>query len=213
MVAQYVTNNSTNINLNYLNSIVEDSDPKTLIISYDLKLDNSVIPPLSAYSVSLNGTIIDTVESINIVDHSVKLILDEDVKPSDLITFSYTKPSSDNICIQCPVGNEAPSLSDVQVTNDVKNIITAIENNSKFADDINIYPNPAHDYLNIALSESAMIVSEIRIISSSGAIMSAKEIEPGRNLITFPLNISSGIYIVQLISGSTTVGSKKLVVQ
>jgi len=101
----------------YLSSVVENATPSLLEISFDLNLNNLVIPATSTFNVSVN-TLNRTVKSVAISGNKVRLTLASDIVYGDLVTVSYTKPATNPIVTVS--GGEAASFSNNSVTNNCK---------------------------------------------------------------------------------------------
>jgi uncharacterized repeat protein (TIGR02059 family) len=76
-----------------------------------------------------------------------------------------------------------------------------------------IYPNPALDYFNISLDEPALYPDTVRLIDLTGKVILVDTFDPGLITVQLPANIKSGIYIVELLSGITTMFAQKLIVK
>lgn len=139
--AQPVTNNINNTtsinNPVYVSSSVEDATPALLVMTYDRTLNNSMVPPSSAFSVTVNSITI-SVTSVAIAGSNVRLTLADTILYGDVVTVSYTKPSSNQL--QTTSGGQAASISDQPVTN---NIVLVI---------INTPPVPVIEYTTISYS-------------------------------------------------------------
>ena len=97
--------------------VVEDAAPTLLVISYDLALSSSIVPAISAFSVSINS-VTQTIRSISISGTTVLLTLSSTVKYGDVATVTYTKPSTNPL--QTVAGGLAASYSAYSVTNNVQ---------------------------------------------------------------------------------------------
>ena len=75
-----------------------------------------------------------------------------------------------------------------------------------------IYPNPAQDFFNISVEEPTVEPDIIQIIDFSGRIIFEDSFEQEIKNVQIPANLSSGIYIVELKSGTITLYSQKLIV-
>jgi uncharacterized repeat protein (TIGR02059 family) len=76
-----------------------------------------------------------------------------------------------------------------------------------------IYPNPAPDYFNILFEEKFINPDLVRIIDLSGKVVFEDLIEGNIITVQIPPAIKSGIYIVELKSGSLTIFAQQLVVK
>jgi hypothetical protein len=85
---------------------------------------------------------------------------------------------------------------------------------------ITILPNPAHEYINISIEypsnvtikDSPILSYSIRIFNISGVLVSETPLESGILNIHYPINLSPGIYIVQMISNNLIAAVQKLIV-
>lgn len=75
-----------------------------------------------------------------------------------------------------------------------------------------IYPNPARDFFNISIEESAMNPDLVRIIDATGKIVVEYSFYQGMNKVQIPDSLYSGIYIVELRSGTITLNAQKLII-
>jgi hypothetical protein len=77
---------------------------------------------------------------------------------------------------------------------------------------VTIYPNPAHEYINIRIVEQKLVPDFIRIFSLSGKVVLQYKVNPDVTDLHIPLNLIEGIYILQMGSGNTTMFTQKLIV-
>jgi uncharacterized repeat protein (TIGR02059 family) len=110
-----VTNNVLSIIPSYVSSIVANATPKVVEMTYSLPLAN-VVPSTSAFTVMVNSAK-RTVSSVAISGNTVLLTLSSAIVYGDVITVSYTKPSSNPL--QSTAGGRAASISTKSVTNNV----------------------------------------------------------------------------------------------
>ena len=104
----------------YVSSAVENTAPSIIEMIYNMTLA-SVIPAVSAFSVSVNSTA-RTVNSVAISGTKVLLTLASPVVYGDKVTVAYSKPSSSQL--QTTSGGQAASIGAQTVTNKVANVIT-----------------------------------------------------------------------------------------
>jgi uncharacterized repeat protein (TIGR02059 family) len=78
--------------------------------------------------------------------------------------------------------------------------------------DITIYPNPAVNYIRIAIKGSAIKPDKVSISDYSGKIVLTQVLNPDYNNILIPINLKSGVYIVQLGAANLTLFAQKLIV-
>jgi hypothetical protein len=101
----------------YISSVVENATPTLLEMTYDLTLNSLIVPGPSAFNVLVN-TVKRNVNIVTVTGTKVQLALASDVKFGDIITVSYTKPSTNPL--QSSTGREAESISLKPVTNNCK---------------------------------------------------------------------------------------------
>jgi len=77
---------------------------------------------------------------------------------------------------------------------------------------VKIYPNPAHEFINIRIDESTLLPDFIRIISLSGKVVFQDKMNPNIKELQIPLNLIEGVYFVQIGSDNLTVFTQKLIV-
>ena len=75
-----------------------------------------------------------------------------------------------------------------------------------------IYPNPAHEFINIRIVEPILVPDSIKIINLSGKVVLQYKVNPDVTELQIPLNLIEGIYILQMGSGNMTLFTQKLVV-
>jgi parallel beta-helix repeat protein len=75
-----------------------------------------------------------------------------------------------------------------------------------------IYPNPAQDYFKILIKEPTMQPDKVMLIDSSGRIVFEDLLESEIINVQIPTLIKSGIYIVELRSGTLILDAQKLVI-
>ncbi|MEN6352679.1 MAG: SwmB domain-containing protein, partial [Bacteroidales bacterium] len=209
ITAQPVTNNVSSVIPVYVSSVIENATPSLLTLTYNLTLAN-IVPAASAFTVLVNN-VARTVTGISVSGTKVQLTLESPVVYGDVVTVAYTKPASNPL--QTSTGDQAASITAQSVTN---NIVSE----TLYEVQMNIYPNPAQDILNISIQypnnssieEIPNSSSIIRFIDLSGKVVSEKSLDPGVKEIQIPINLRSGIYIVQMISDGLTVATNKLIV-
>ena len=109
-------------NPTFISASIANVSPSLLTLTYDITLNNSVIPAASSFSVIVNSQA-RTVNSVSISDKKVNLTLSSAVKSGENVTVSYTKPATNPL--QASTGKEAATISAQKVTNNVQAIIPA----------------------------------------------------------------------------------------
>lgn len=137
--AQTVANEVSSVNPVYVSSVVENSSPTLLEMTYNLTLA-SVNPAVSAFSVLVNS-VARSVALVAISSTKVRLTLASRILPGDIITISYTAPAAGYL--QTGTGGTAASISKQPVVNNCTNsapvvAVTSPVNNSTFISPTNI---------------------------------------------------------------------------
>jgi uncharacterized repeat protein (TIGR02059 family) len=120
--AQLVNNNVNQIFPVYISSVVEDTSPSLLEMTYDQALSN-IVPVTAAFTVQVNSIPIN-VSSVAISGTSVLLTLSSPIVYGDIITVAYTKPASNPL--QVATGGQAENISAQPVTNNVNSVIPIV---------------------------------------------------------------------------------------
>jgi uncharacterized repeat protein (TIGR02059 family) len=107
----------------YVSSVIENSAPAKLVITYNLSLAN-VIPAVSAFSVKVNSAV-RSVSSVNVSGTKVTLTLSSPVVYGNVVTVAYTKPASNPL--QTASGGQAATIAAQTVTNKVNAITSPTE--------------------------------------------------------------------------------------
>ncbi len=121
--AKPVTNNTRQVVLVvpvYKSSVIQNSTPALLELTYDVSLAN-IVPAVSAFSV-LVSSIRRTIISVSITGGKVRLTLSSPVLFGDVVSVSYSQPATNPL--QTASGGKAASISFKTVTNNV----AAVEN-------------------------------------------------------------------------------------
>ena len=117
--AQSVVNNVIAVVPVYLSSVIENSSPTILSMSYNITLAG-IAPATSAFTVKVNN-VARSVTSVAISSFRVLLTLSSPVVYGDIVKVSYTKPSLKPL--QTASGGLAVSIIDQPVTNNVNSLI------------------------------------------------------------------------------------------
>lgn len=97
----------------YQSASIENTTPSLLRMTYDLTLKN-VVPPSTAFNVQVNS-VRRTVSTVEIKGNAVQLTLASPVVYNDIVTISYTAPSTNPI--QTASGGVAKDIASKPVTN------------------------------------------------------------------------------------------------
>ncbi len=202
----------------YVYSVIENSTPSVLEITYNLNLDNQVVPATSSFGVSVNS-VTRTINSVYISGNTVQLTMASAVKFGDIVTVSYTKPV--NNPLQTYTGGEASGFSTYAVTNDcISNIpvysSSVVENATPLIIEMTYSLSlanivPASSVFNVQVNSAARTVNSVSIsgnkvlltIASAvkfGDIIAISYTKPTNN----PLQTPGGVAAASISSKSVT---------
>jgi uncharacterized repeat protein (TIGR02059 family) len=99
----------------YVSSSVKAATPSQIDVLYNVSL-STVLPPVSSFEVKVNS-VVKAISKLAITDKTVSITLMEPVKYGDVVTFSYTKPTTNPL--QSTAGSIAASISGQSVTNSI----------------------------------------------------------------------------------------------
>jgi parallel beta-helix repeat protein len=190
----------------YLSSKIDASTPGTISVLYSSTLAN-ILPSVSSYTVKVNS-VTRPVSKLAISGKDVLLTLESQVTKGDVVTIAYTKPSINPL--QCMGATQAATISARTVTNGV-NASPGTTAPYVSQNKISLYPNPAREYVNIKNSEPTE-GQTIRIVDLSGKLCLEQSLM-NNSQTRLPLNLKKGIYIVEVVSGTTKNQVQKLVVE
>jgi uncharacterized repeat protein (TIGR02059 family) len=111
---QTVTNNIAAVAPVFLSSAIQNATPGILEMTYNLNLNNNILPSISSFNALVNSQV-RAINSVSITGNKVQLSLSSATKYGDIITVSYTKPSTNPL--QTVSGAAAISISARPVTN------------------------------------------------------------------------------------------------
>jgi uncharacterized repeat protein (TIGR02059 family) len=77
---------------------------------------------------------------------------------------------------------------------------------------IKIFPNPAHEFVNIRIDDATLKPDFIRIVNLAGNIVFQDKLDPDIKDMHVPIDLRQGLYIIQMGSVDLTLFSQKLVV-
>jgi parallel beta-helix repeat protein len=69
-------------------------------------------------------------------------------------------------------------------------------------ENISIYPNPARDHINVMVLEPVTETQTLRVADMAGNVRFETIIDPGTYNTQIPVNLTSGVYIVQVLLGN-----------
>jgi uncharacterized repeat protein (TIGR02059 family) len=77
---------------------------------------------------------------------------------------------------------------------------------------VKIYPNPAHELVNILIDEPTFMPDFIKIASLTGKVIYDDKVDPYIRQFQIPIDFKQGIYIVQMGTGDITMFTQKIIV-
>lgn len=195
----------------YQNGTVENAAPALVVMTYNASLAN-VIPSATAFTVQVNSSP-RTVNQVAISGSKVQLTLASAVAKGDVVKISYTKPASNPL--QNAAGGQAATLSAQLITNNVaaKEPVTTTTGIK-----LTINPNAVHSVMNTLIAYSAPLSTEnassliLRIFDISGRLFVEKLLSNAPTSIKLPVNLSPGIYVVQILMNGLEMASQKIIV-
>jgi len=231
ITAKSVTNNCTSPIPVYSGSVIQNATPTILEMTYNLSLAN-IVPAASAFNVQVNS-VARTVRSVAIAGGKVQLTLATGVVYGNSVTVAYTKPSGNPL--PTASGGVAASITAKSVTNNCTsknrrsgnllnnwsnisevNVFDSLQQNQGSGNtgkrNFIIYPNPAKNFFNISVEEPGMEPDKVRIIDFSGKIVFEDSFKQGIKNIQIPYNLNSGVYFVEVRSGTITLYAQKLII-
>jgi uncharacterized repeat protein (TIGR02059 family) len=214
LVAQAVTNHVTNSTPSYISSTIANATPSVLEMTYDLSLNNLLVPAASSFSIQINA-VARTISAVTISGNKVLLTLSSAVKYGDIVTVAYTKPATNPI--QTLAGGLAVNLSGKSVIN---NLINSTKTTTSVTVSMTISPNHVHRTMNAILVYSgdittlatSLLPELVRISDTSGKLFIEKVLATGITNFRIPLNLRSGVYIVKVLAGGLEMTSQKMIV-
>ncbi|MBN1186535.1 MAG: right-handed parallel beta-helix repeat-containing protein [Bacteroidales bacterium] len=162
-----VTNNVGPVTPIFVSAVVENATPTIIEMNYNLSLAN-IIPATSAFSLIVNSST-RSIGSVSIVSGKVRLTLPSPLSYGDIITISYSKPSTNPL--QTSSGGQAASISGKPVTNNI-NPAVPVYTSSAIEDATSDILEMTY---NIALANIIPAISafDVQVNSTSRAISSA----------------------------------------
>ena len=183
-------------------------------MTYDLSLNNLIIPAVSAFSVSVNS-VARTVSAVAVSGTNVQLTLASAVKYGEIVKVSYVKPATNPL--QTATGGQAISISALQAIN---NIINPTKDATPVKITMTISTYYIHRTINMLLQYSSsysiqdptMSPQILRISDISGKLFIEKLMATGATNLKIPINLRSGVYTVAILSGGVEMASQKIMV-
>jgi uncharacterized repeat protein (TIGR02059 family) len=198
----------------YNSSVVENSSPALLVMTYDIALNTTSVPMASSFSVLVNSAA-RTVNSVAISGNKVQLTLSAAIKYGDIVKLSYTKPLTKPLLSTS--GGLAISVSAKAVTNNL-NAPATTTGTSMIT--MTLTPSPVHRFISILFAyastfsnqDPAVAPQVLKILDLSGNLLLEKLLVTGVSNIKFPVNLRRGIYIVTVALAGEDVATQKMIV-
>lgn len=190
----------------YLGAIIENATPDKVEMSYDTKLAN-IVPAPSSFITTVNGTK-QAVVAVSVSENTVTLSLSENLDKNDSVTVTYIQP--DKNPLQTTKGGIAETLTEEPVKNEIIGISAGTEeiNGGK----ILIFPNPTCDYIKIANLTADDKVPVLRLFDVTGKLCQEIKLEDASRMRKIPIDLKSGFYVAQILSGKDVKYVQKIVV-
>jgi uncharacterized repeat protein (TIGR02059 family) len=193
----------------YIGSVIDNATPAMLVMNFSLNLAN-IIPAASAFTVGVNSEN-RAVISVAVSGTKVQLTLANSIKLGEIVTVSYTKPG--NNPLQTSSGGMAASIAVQPVTNNIIKTTDPLP----LTITLTVSSNHIHKILSIQLGYSSTPTSSlspevIRVLDISGNLYFEKLLVVGVSNISIPVNLSAGIYNVQIMAAGVEMDSKKVIV-
>jgi len=152
----------------YTGSVIENATPSLLEMTYNVSLAN-ILPLASAFTVHVNS-VVRILNSVVISGTKVQLTLASAVVYGDIVTLTYTKPSSNPL--QTALGGQAITISAQPVVNNCINAanmhpIVIISNPSKG----NKYENPATIDIDVFATDPDGTISKVVLYNGSNKLV------------------------------------------
>jgi len=144
------------------------------------------------------------VNGSNVLSPSSVMNLSTDY-PTSPFEFEYVVPvNTTSIQVQTMLGNEVGIYYFDDLEFSIDNTLSM--NTIKLNNEVVLFPNPTHDFVNIKLASSDKKMKHIRIIDISGRIITEYTLEHTSSLKLNTNNLENGIYLIQV----TTTDNKAL---
>ena len=190
----------------YISAVIENATPSLLAMTYDLSLNNLIVPAASSYNILVNS-VASTVNTVAISGSTVQLTLASAVKQGDIISVSYTKPAANPL--QTTAGGAAADIIAKSVTNNsvsnlpvyssavIQNATPSLVEMTYSLSLANIVP--AVSAFNVQVNSVAAIINSVSISGTNVRLTLAGAIKYG-DIVTVaytkpavsPLQISTG---------------------
>ena len=197
----------------YQSSAVANATPSLVELTYDLSLNSSIIPAISSFSVMVNSVAVP-VTIVAVSGIKVQLTLSTAIKFGDIITLSYTKPTTNPL--QTASGGIAATFSAKSATN---YLVAPTKDATPAGISLTVSPKYVHRTANISLQYtgstveiSALAPETLTITDTYGKLYFEKLLVTGITSIRLPINLKSGIYRITILAKAIPKVSQKIMV-
>jgi uncharacterized repeat protein (TIGR02059 family) len=187
----------------YGSSSIQDGNADRVEVTYNMQLAN-VIPPKTAFSLNVNGSSRE-VTAVTVSGSIVSLQIATPVIAGDKVLLSYTVPASNPL--QSVSGASSASFSDKQVTNNVKAIVK-----DPVTATFTITPEVISGYMIVKIANSKSSAERVVKIQDFSGKTYIEEKIGSKTEVRIPVDLESGVYILQIEDGSGQKFIRKLVV-
>jgi endoglucanase len=150
------------------------------------------------------------VNGSNVLSPSSVMNLSTDY-PTSPFEFEYVVPvNTTSIQVQTMLGNEVGIYYFDDLEFSIDNTLSM--NTIKLNNEVVLFPNPTHDFVNIKLASSDKKMKHIRIIDISGRIITEYTLEHTSSLKLNTNNLENGIYLIQVTTTDNKVLRNKRIV-
>jgi hypothetical protein len=184
-------------------SVVIMNQDLTNNFNYTVRLNSSSVTGTNALQINVNAGIASEYNDIVPAQSTVVLIFNSTGSIIKKIQYSLNDQA---------IANQPPTVT--QYTTTGINETASNANNGSM--EINVFPNPSADKLNITLSKSNTEnkTFQVEVVNLSGQIVYQKSLyfKEGKEMIELKEDIANGIYIVRLKDGKQMI-TKKIVLE
>lgn len=214
--------------LAYQNSSVKNTQPSEIEVTYNLAIAPNSVPPTSAYEVKVNSEA-RSITKMTITDKIVYITLSSPVTHGDVVTLSYTKPSTGPL--QCIGGTVAESITAKSVINLVESApaaqdSTTAENpatsDTTSTDPVASAPPQSGKEITILPSTTAKVVcienynpgegSVLKLTNFSGKVCQETKLIDATQVKSILLTVDPGYYKAQIMAGETVQHVQKIII-
>jgi hypothetical protein len=178
--------------------VIESSSPAVIQMNFNVELTGTAPEP-SAFIIAVNSSL-RTVSKVTVSGKKVLVHLNKPVEYGNKVTLSYAPGASP---LKSTEGIPANAISSELVSNNI----------DPAKPSVSIYPNPAADFINVVLPEDEELKPKtIRVYDLAGKLHVEEGIEAEELRTRVQIDLTTGIYIVQVSQGKSTIFSQKLLI-